>query len=88
MNYLIEILIAGLAVGYVVEFVTSLFKKWVSPSLVKLILTLPLSVVALVTFGLYGAKLFVGAPASAFVSLVIMLWAAKPTEVTQVISRR
>jgi membrane glycosyltransferase len=88
MNYLIEVLIAGLAVGYVVEFVTSLLKKWVSPSLIKLILTLPLSVVALVTFGLHDAKLFIGAPASAFVSLVILLWAAKPNEVTQVINRR
>jgi hypothetical protein len=88
MNILIEVLVAGLAVGYVVEFVSSLLARWVPAKIIKLFITIPLSVVALMILGMSGTIIFVTAPASSFVALVIMLWAAKPVEVTQVVNRR
>jgi hypothetical protein len=87
MAILISIIIAGFATGYVVEFVSSLL-TFVSPKLIKQVLTLPASFLALWLLGIGGTELFVYVPASAFVSLVVMLFAAKPVEVAQVINRR
>lgn len=87
MDILISIIIAGFATGYVVEFVSSLL-VFIAPKLIKQILTLPTSFLALWLLGINGAGLFVYVPASAFVSLVIMLLASRPVEVAQVINRR
>jgi len=87
MAILISIIIAGFATGYVVEFISSLL-TFVQPKLIKQIVTLPAAFAALWLLGINGAELFVYVPASAFVSLVIMLLASRPTEVTQVINRR
>lgn len=87
MDILISVIIAGFAVGYVVEVLTSLFTR-ISPKWIKLTTTLPLSLVALLTLGYGGTIIFVLVPASAFVSLVTMLLVSKPVEVTQVVNRR
>jgi hypothetical protein len=87
MDILISVIIAGFAVGYVVEVLTSLITR-ISPKWIKLTTTLPLSLVALLTLGLNGPIIFVLVPASAFVSLVTMLLVSKPVEVTQVVNRR
>jgi ABC-type multidrug transport system permease subunit len=87
MELLISIIIAGFATGYVVEFISSVL-TFISPKLIKQLLTLPTSFLALWLLGINGAELFVYVPASAFVSLVVMLFAAKPVEVAQVINRR
>ena len=87
MGTLISIIIVGFATGYVVELLASLL-SFISPKLVKQIFTLPASLGGLWLLGIHGAELFVYVPASAFVALVIMLLATRPTEVTQVINRR
>ena len=86
MGTLISIIIAGFATGYLVELLSSLL-SFISPSLVKQIFTLPISLGALWLLGLNGAGLFVYVPASAFVALVVTLLATKPVEVSQVIRR-
>jgi hypothetical protein len=87
MGTLIAIIISGFATGYVVEFLTSVL-PFVAPKLIKQVLTLPSSLLGLWILGIHGTELFVYVPASAFVSLVVMLFAAKPVEVAQVINRR
>lgn len=88
MDILIAVIISGFAVGYVVELVSSLLDSWVSPRLIKLLLTLPSSLVFLWTLGFNGPHFFVGSLAAAFVSLATMLFVSKPVEVTQVVNRR
>lgn len=88
MDIFIKIIIAGFASGYFIELAASLLTRWVSARLVKQVLTLPLSFIALALMGITGASFFVYTPASGFVSLVIMAIVSKPVEVTQVVSRR
>ena len=88
MDIFISIIISGFAAGYAVEFFSSLLVKWIPPRLVKQVLTLPLSFVALWALSFNDARIFVYALAAGFVPLVIMAFASKPTEVTQVINRR
>jgi hypothetical protein len=88
MDILISIIISGFAAGYALEFLSSLVDRWISPKILKQILTLPLSFVALWALGLHDEKLFVYVPAAGFVSLVIMALVSKPVEVTQVVNRR
>lgn len=87
MDILISVIIAGFAVGYVVEAIVSLLTR-IDPKWIKLITTLPLSVVALLTLGFNGPIIFVLGPASSFVALVTMLLVSRPVEVTQVVNRR
>lgn len=88
MDILIQTVLAGFAVGYVVEFIGSLVERWIPLKVIRLALTLPLNVVALMTLGFNGAELFVLAPAGGFVALVIMMGVSKPVEVQQVSWRR
>lgn len=88
MDIFISILIAGFSAGYLVEFIGSLLSRWLSARLLKQVLTLPLSLVALWLLGITDTKIFVYACASGFVSLAIMAFVSKPVEVTQVVNRR
>ena len=88
MDILIQTILAGFAVGYTVEFIGSLIERWIPIKAIRLSLTLPLNVVALMTLGFNGAELFVLAPAGGFVALVIMMGVSKPVEVQQVSLRR
>ena len=88
MDTLIKIIIAGFAVGYVVEFFGSVLARWLSPKTVRLIFTYPLNLACLVLLGLNGAEIFVCAAAGGFVGLVVMMGVSRPVEVSQVISRR
>lgn len=87
MDILISVIIAGFAVGYVVEVFVSLLTR-IQPKWIKLTTTLPLSLVALLTLGFNGPIIFVLGLASSFVALVTMLLVSKPVEVTQVVNRR
>jgi ABC-type dipeptide/oligopeptide/nickel transport system permease subunit len=88
MDILFSIIISGLAVGYALAFLISLFERWVDPKYIKLLFTLPLSYVALWLLGFNGAELFVYVPAVGFVSLALMVWFTPKPEVAQVIRRR
>lgn len=87
MDILISVIIAGFAVGYVVEVFVSLLTR-IQPKWIKLTTTLPLSLVALLTLGINGPIIFVLGLASSFVALVTMLLVSRPVEVTQVVNRR
>jgi hypothetical protein len=88
MDILISIIISGFAAGYAVEFISSLLVKWIPPRLVKQVLTIPLSFVALWALSFNDARIFVYALSAGFLQLVIMAIVDKPVEVTQVIGRR
>lgn len=88
MDLLISIIVCGLAVGYVLALLTSVLERWVDAKYLKLILTLPLSYVAIWLLGFNGAELFVYVPAVGFVSLALMVWFTPKPEVAQVIRRR
>lgn len=88
MDILISIIVCGLAVGYVLAFLASLLERWIDSKYIKLLLTLPLSYVALWLLGFNGAELFVYVPAVGFVSLALMVWFTPKPEVAQVIRRR
>jgi hypothetical protein len=87
MDIFISILISGFAAGYIVEFLGSLFGRWIRTNILKQILTLPISFGALWMLGIYDPKIFVYTAASGFVALVIVAFVSKPVEVTQVVRR-
>lgn len=72
MDTLIVIIISGMAVSYVVEFVSSLVDKLIPPRIIKMLLTLPLGILATWLLGLYGNMVFVAGTAAAFFSLVVL----------------
>jgi hypothetical protein len=88
MDILISIIISGLAVGYALAFLISVFERWLDPKYIKLVLTLPLSYAAIWLLGFNGAELFVYVPAVGFVSLALMVWFTPKPEVAQVFRRR
>jgi hypothetical protein len=85
MDILISIVITGMAVGYITELLSSLVSN---PKLIKMILTLPLSVLSLWLLGYLGVQLFVGAFAAAFFALFALLIVNRPVSVTNLTNRR
>jgi hypothetical protein len=88
MDILFSVVISALAAAFALITLHSLTKRWLKPKYVRLLLTYPLSYVALWTLGLNAPEIFVAAGASSFCALVLVFWFSEPAEVTQVIRRR
>ena len=86
MDTLSLVIISGMAVGYIIETLTSLLERWVSPRIIRLVLTLPFSYLATWVVGLNGALLAVSGLAAAFFSLALLLLLNKPATI-QTINR-
>lgn len=78
MEFLFNVIIVGFAVGYITELVSSFLASYVSTSLTKKLLTLPLGLLFSWLAGVQGALLFIAPPAAGFVALVIMTLINRP----------
>jgi hypothetical protein len=84
MDTLITIIISGMAISYIVELLSQIFK---STNIIKIFTTLPLALLACWLLGLTGFTLIVGAIAAAFFSLASLLLLNRTGSI-QTISRR
>ena len=82
MEFLITIVIAGMAVGYVTEFIAGLLDSWVDSSIIKRVTTLPLGALFLWLLGVEGLALIVATPAAGFFALVILSLINRPVILT------
>lgn len=87
MDILISVIIAGMAVGYVTELLSTLLDFWVEPKTVKMITTVPLATGALYLLGIFDWSLVVLAPASGFLALAIMSVVNRPVILQNVAQR-
>lgn len=88
MDIFISVLLVGMAVGYVTELASSLLELYVSPKTLKMVLTVPLSLVGLYFMtGALDWRLAVLAPASGFFALAIMAVVNRPV-ILQSVSQR
>jgi hypothetical protein len=87
MDTLIIVIIAGMAVGYVTEALSSLLEYWVEPKTLKLVLTIPLSVGALYFLGIFDLSVIALAPAAAFFALAVMSIVNRPVILQNVAQR-
>lgn len=87
MELFLLILIVAFALGYVVELLVSITQNFISPKILKTLLTYPLSLLATWLLGVSGPKLFIYSAASAFVYLVLMLVSSRPKEEVKVLRR-
>lgn len=87
MDILIDVVVTGFAVAYLIELLTSLAESALAVRIAKMVLTLPLSLLGCWYMGLVGFPLIVAGPAAAFISLTVMVLLNRPVP-TQVINRR
>jgi hypothetical protein len=90
MNLLVDIVISGLALGFVTEGLGALierFTAWYAPAF-KQILSAPLGALFVWLLGVTGWEILVAAFAAAFLSLMVMFWVNRPVQIQQVMSRR
>jgi hypothetical protein len=78
MEFLLNVIVVGMAVGYVTEFISGLLSKWMSSSATKRLTTLPLSALFLWILGTEFTSLIVGVPAAGFFALVILSFINRP----------
>lgn len=88
MDTLFVVIIAGMAVSYVVEFFNSLVGEYFSSRAIKLTLTLPLSVLFTWFLGLTLFSLVVGGLAAAFFSLALLHLVNRPAIIQNLTTRR
>jgi sensor histidine kinase regulating citrate/malate metabolism len=88
MDILINTLLVGFAVAYLVELISSTVESLFSPRILKMVLTLPLSVLGCWYMDIYGFKLVVCGAAAAFISLAVLKLASKPAIIQNVSNRR
>lgn len=84
MDTLIAVIISGMAVAYLVEFLSELIgatRTW------KLLLSLPLGVLGCWFMGVEGFPLAVAGTASGFVSLALVVLTSKPVQVVNNLRR-
>ena len=77
-DLLITIIISGVAVTYVIEFLELITTGIIGISLLNKFLTLPLSIGALISQNSTGMQLVVAAPATATVALLLSKYLNKP----------
>ena len=82
MEFLITLVIAGMAVGYITEFIAGLLDTWVDSSIIKRVTTLQLGALFLWLLGVEGLALIVATPASGFFALVILSLINRPVVLT------
>lgn len=78
MEFLIQIIIAGMAVGYVTEFVAGLLDRWVSSTITKRVTTLPMGLIFSWLLGIEGLALIVATPAAGFLALAVLSLVNRP----------
>ena len=82
MEFLLQIIIAGMAVGYVTEFVAGLLDRWVSTTITKRLTTLPIGTLFLFLLGVEGLALAVATPAAGFFALVVLSFVNRPVVIS------
>ena len=87
MDILIQTVLSGLAVAYVVEFLTSLVESFISARLIRQVVTPPLAFYGCWLFSITGFPLIVCGLAASFVAMLLMKLVNKPV-VTNVNTRR
>jgi hypothetical protein len=87
MDTLINILISGMAVAYVVELITAVTSKLLPSWILKATLPLPLSVLSLYLLGGSGIPLIIYGLASSCIALVVVFFVNRPVT-NQVITTR
>ena len=87
MDTLINILISGMAVAYVVELITAVTSKLLPSWILKAILPLPFSVLSLYLLGGSGIPLIIYGLASSCIALVVVFFVNRPVT-NQVITTR
>lgn len=87
MDILIDILISGLAVAYIVELVTAFTDKFIPSWILKATLPLPFSVLSLYVLGEFGLPLIIYGLASSCIALVVVFFVNRPVT-NQVINTR
>lgn len=88
MDILFIVIISGMAVSYITELLSSVVGEYFSPRLIKLILTLPLSFVAVWFLDLTGFEVVVGGLAAAFFSLAVLQLLNRPVTIANIANRR
>lgn len=78
MDLLIQILIIGMAVGYLTELIGSLLASWVSSGTTKRTLTLPLGALFGWWIGVAPHLLVLVAPAAGFFALAVLSIVNRP----------
>lgn len=81
MDLLITSLMSGAAVGGSIAFISLVVGRWISDSLLKTILTLPLGFLFNWLLGITLPSLLVAAMASGFFALVILSLTSRPVVV-------
>jgi hypothetical protein len=88
MELLSTVIVSGLAVAYVVELLTSLLGRLFSPRIIRGVVSLPLSLLSCYLLGVTSWPLAVCTIAAGFVSLAVILFLNRPSEVQQIGRRR
>ena len=78
MDILIQVVIVGMAVGYLTELIGSLLASWVSSGNTKRALTLPLGALLGWWIGVEPHLLILVAPAAGFLALVVLSIVNRP----------
>lgn len=88
MDILISVVISGMAVAYLTELVSIVTEAFFSPRIIKLILTLPLSFIAVWFLDLKGFEVPIGGLAAAFISLALLQLVNRPVSIQTLNTRR
>jgi len=90
MDTLINIFIAGMAVGFATEFIGGLIDYFTpyESRFTKQLLAAPFGALFCWLLGVTGWPLLVGAFAAGFLALAIMFFINRPVSIQQVMSRR
>jgi hypothetical protein len=87
MELLIYIIVSGMAVSYLIEFISSFSSEIISTRLLKQILTIPLSYISCWFFDIDGFALVISGLATSFVALLLLLIANKLSDPVTVVRR-
>jgi energy-converting hydrogenase Eha subunit A len=89
MDILGEVIIAGLSVAFILGAIDDLVGKYISTKLVRLVLTVPLSVLFISLLGTYTfGQLVVLGTAAGFFSLSALLLVNRPVSIQSLQRRR
>jgi ABC-type bacteriocin/lantibiotic exporter with double-glycine peptidase domain len=87
MDILINIVISGLSVAYIVEFITAFTNRFIPSWILKAILPFPFSVISLYVLGIFGLPLIIYGLAASCIALVVVFFVNRPVT-NQVINTR
>lgn len=78
MDTLIVVILSGMGVAYITELIATIGEGLFSARIIRLVLTLPLAILACWFLDLTGFELAVGSSAAAFFSLALLRLINKP----------